>query len=49
MARGVGRSLRTVELGLNVGRYELEDFYFGVAELVAERLCPGVNGGLVAQ
>ena len=43
---GVGGLLRALQLRLNVGWGEFEDFDVGIAELVAERLRPGVDGGL---
>ena len=42
---GVGGLALALELGLHVGRDELEDFDFGFAELIAERLGPGMDGG----
>ena len=43
---GVGCLGRAHEFGLDVGRDDLDDLDVGSAELVAEGLGPGVDGGL---
>ena len=42
---GIGGLALALELGLDVGRDQLEDFDVGVTELIAEGLGPGVDGG----